>query len=153
MNRISSVFGFNTKGNSMFGKTANSVFWLLLKLTRSYWYVLFFTGLCVWWAFEAAENGNTISASIQFFFLGGWIGAICNNTIAMAWKGMYKSQRRMLRIQQKWHDKHIALINKIHESEYIECPKCHRKSFNTNDIINQFCGHCGFHHDLIESKK
>lgn len=37
--------------------------------------------------------------------------------------------------------------------EYIECTKCHMKSYNSNDIKYKYCGNCHEFLDLPELEK
>jgi hypothetical protein len=41
------------------------------------------------------------------------------------------------------------LAGKTKEYPYIECPKCHLKSYHPKDIEHRFCAKCGFHDDLV----
>lgn len=31
----------------------------------------------------------------------------------------------------------------------ITCPRCHRTSYNSNDIANKYCGNCHQFHDMM----
>jgi ribosomal protein L37E len=41
-----------------------------------------------------------------------------------------------------------ALLMVRDENNWIECPKCCRRSFHPKDIQYKYCSSCGFHEDL-----
>jgi len=43
-------------------------------------------------------------------------------------------------------------VDRLAQVPSIQCPRCHWRSFNPNDIRERYCGHCHMFHENMERK-